>query len=178
MRHTLAALSCAFVLLSCATATREQSLVSRAADAMGGAQTLAAVKTVSASGTAKWWEPEQSDVPGGEPRFSAEAKFDAIGDVATRASRFDWQKNFAYPSPRTFTYSEVVAPQAGYVIGIDSNGRNAESMKSSLPAHSMSGYRLAATQRELRRASASGLISAMLANPEAVQPAADIVVQG
>jgi len=178
MKLALAALFGAFTLLSCATATREQSLVSRAADAMGGAEALAAVKTISVSGTAKWWEPEQSDVPGGEPRFSAEAKFDGIGDTATRASRFDWQKNFAYPSPRTFTYSEIVTPQAGYVIGVDSNGRNAESQKANPPAHSMSGYRLATTQRELRRGSSSGLIMAMLANPEAVQPAPDIVVQG
>jgi glyoxylase-like metal-dependent hydrolase (beta-lactamase superfamily II) len=178
MRHAAAALFGAFILLSCATPTREQGLVSRAADAMGGAQALAAVKTVSGSGTVKWWEPEQSDVPGGEPRFCAEAKFDAIADVAARASRIDWQKNFAYPAPRTFTYSEVVTPQAGYVIGVDSNGRNAESLKANPPAHSMSGYRLATTQRELLRGSAAGLISAMQANPAAVQPAADLTVQG
>jgi glyoxylase-like metal-dependent hydrolase (beta-lactamase superfamily II) len=178
MRHTLAALFGAFILLSCATPTREQGLVSRAADAMGGPQALAAIKTTSASGTVKWWDPEQSDAPGGEPRFAAEAKLDTIADAASRTSRYDWQKNFAYPAPRTFTYSEIVTPQAGYVIGVDSNGRNAESLKSNPPAHSMSGYRLATTQRELRRGSVTGLIRAMQANPEAVQPAADIVIQG
>jgi glyoxylase-like metal-dependent hydrolase (beta-lactamase superfamily II) len=178
MRHALAALFCAFILLSCATTTREQGLVSRAADAMGGAQALGAIKTVSSSGTIRYWEPEQSDAPGGEPRFSAEAKVDMAEDVAARASRVDYQKNFAYPSPRTFTYSEIVTPQAGYVIGVDSNGRNAENLKANPPAHSMSGYRLATTQRELRRASAGGLIAAMQANPQAVQPAPDIVVPG
>jgi len=64
------------------------------------------------------------------------------------------------------------------VIGVDSNGRNAESMKSNPPAHSMSGYRLTTTQREALRGSASGLISAMQANPDAVKPAADVTVQG
>jgi glyoxylase-like metal-dependent hydrolase (beta-lactamase superfamily II) len=178
MRHTLAALFGAFILLSCATPTREQGLVSRAAAAMGGAQALGSIKTVSSSGTSKWWDPEQSDAPGGEPRFAAEGKLDTVADIASRTSRFDYQKNFAYPAPRTFSYSEIVTPQAGYVIGVDSNGRNAESLKSNPPAHSMSGYRLATTQRERTRASVTGLISAMLANPEAVQPAADIVVQG
>src|SRR6185503_5404090 len=86
--------------------------------------------------------------------------------------------NFAYPTAHTFTYSEVVTPQAGYVIGVDSNGRNAESMKANPPAHSMSGYRLTTTQREALRGSASGLISAMQANPDAVKPAADVTVQG
>jgi glyoxylase-like metal-dependent hydrolase (beta-lactamase superfamily II) len=178
MRYALAALFGASVLLSCATPTKEQSLVSKAADAMGGTNALSSIKTITTSGTSKWWEPEQSDVPGGEPRFSAEGKIDAIADVASRTTRYDYQKNFAYPTPRTFTYSEVVTPQAGYVIGIDSNGRNAESLKANPPAHSMSGYRLATTQRERTRTAIAGLMSAMLANPDAVKPAADIAVQG
>ena len=174
MRYALAAFFGAFILGSCATPTKEQSLVSKAADAMGGATALSSVKTISVSGTSKWWEPEQSDAPGGEPRFSAEGKIDTMSDVASRTSRFDYQKNFAYPAPRTFTYSEIVTPQAGYVIGVDSNGRNAESLKANPPAHSMSGYRLAATQRERTRGSITGLVAAMLANPDAVKPAADI----
>jgi len=178
MRYALAALFGALFLLSCATPTREQSLVGKAADAMGGAKALGDIKTISTSGTSKWWEPEQSEVPGGEPRFSAEGKIDSISDVASRTTRYDYQKNFAYPTPRTFTYSEIVTPQAGYVIGIDTNGRNAESLKANPPAHSMSGYRLAATQRERARTAIAGMISAMLANPDAVKPAADITVQG
>jgi glyoxylase-like metal-dependent hydrolase (beta-lactamase superfamily II) len=178
MRTVLGALAGALIAVSCATPTREQSLVSRAADAMGGAQALAGIKTIAASGTSKWWEPEQSDAPGGEPRFAAEGKFDLMADSSGRATRIDWQKNFAYPAPRSFTYSEIVTPQAGYVIGVDSNGRNAESLKANPPAHSMSGYRLATTQRELLRTSASALMRAMLASPAAVQPAADVEVQG
>src|SRR5262245_12124041 len=178
MRYALVALSGAFVLLSCATATKEQGLVSKAADAMGGTKALSAINTVSSAGTVKYWEPEQSDVPGGEPRFAAEAKIQTTSDRASRTVRTDYEKNFAYPAPRTFTYSEVVKSDAGYVIGVDSNGRNAESMKANPPAHSMSGFRLATTQREQMRGSASGLIAGMLANPAAVQPAADIVVQG
>ncbi|HXJ51646.1 MAG TPA: hypothetical protein VNH16_09655, partial [Burkholderiales bacterium] len=174
MRYALAALFGALLLASCATPTKEQSLVSKAADAMGGARALGDIKTISTSGTSKWWEPEQSEVPGGEPRFSAEGKIDSISDLASRTTRYDYQKNFAYPTARTFTYSEVVTPQAGYVIGIDSNGRNAESLKANPPAHSMSGYRLATTQRERARTGIAGMISAMLANPDAVKPAADI----
>src|SRR6185369_11572208 len=174
MRYALAALFGAFILGSCATPTKEQSLVSKAADAMGGAKALGDMKTISTSATSKWWEPEQSEVPGGEARFSAEGKIDTISDIASRMTRYDYQKNFAYPTARTFTYSEVVTPQAGYVIGIDSNGRNAESQKANPPAHSMSGYRLATTQRERTRTGIAGLMSAMLANPDAVKPAADI----
>src|SRR3954464_12932047 len=172
-------LVCSLALVSCATGpTKEQQLVSKAVEALGGAQALADVRTITYKGNVKQWEPEQSEVPGGEMRFANEAQVDGTIDVQARASRVDWVKNFAYPAPRTFTYSEIVTPSAGYVIGVDSNGRNAESMKANPPAHSMSGYRLAATQRERTRGSITGLMSAMLANPDAVKPAADIMVQG
>src|SRR5262245_66423378 len=145
MRYALAALTGACFLLSCATATKEQSLVNKAADAMGGPKALSAINTVNSAGTVKYWEPERADVPGAEARVAAEAKVQTISDRASRSTRTDYEKNFADPAPRTFTYSEIVKPDAGYVIGVDSNGRNAESLKANPPAHSMSGYRLATT---------------------------------
>ena len=178
MRHAVVALFSAVLLASCATPTREQSLVNRAVDAMGGAERLAAVKTITFKGTSKYWEPEQSDAPGGDMRFANESSFSGIIDAATRATRIDWVRNFAYPAPRTFTFSEITTPEAGYVIGVDSNGRNAQNLKASPPAHSMSGMRLASSQRELRRGGAAGLVLAMQRNPDAVGPAADVVSQG
>jgi len=173
------ALTAVFGLLSCASGpSKEAQLVNKAVLALGGAQTLADIRTTTYKGILKQWEPEQSDVPGGEMRFANEAQIEGIVDVQARASRVDWVKNFAYPAPRTFTYSEIVTPSAGYVIGVDSNGRNAESMKANPPAHSMSGYRLATAHREGRRGAVSSLLLAMFFNPEQVQPAADIVVQG
>ena len=168
--HVLALLS-ALVVVSCAALTPEQTLVNRAVEAMGGPERLAGIKTIAFKGTGKYWEPEQSDVPGGEARFANETSFSGVIDAASRASRIDYVRNFAYPSPRTFTFSEIVTPDAGYVIGVDSNGRNAQSLKSNPPAHSMSGLRLAATQRELRRGGSAALVLAMQRNPERVRPA-------
>ncbi|MGH8692343.1 MAG: hypothetical protein ACREUS_15060, partial [Burkholderiales bacterium] len=174
MRNALVTLFSAFALLSCATVTREQSLVNRAVDAMGGAERLAGIKTITFKGAAKYWEPEQSDVPGGEARFANESSFSGIIDAASRSTRIDWVRNFAYPAPRTFTFSEITTPEAGYVIGVDSNGRNAQNLKASPPAHSMSGLRLATSQRELRRGGSAGLMLAMQRSPDRVRPAADI----
>ena len=151
MKHALLALCSAALVVSCATVNREQSLVNRAVDAMGGAERLASTKTIAFKGNAKYWEPEQSDAPGGEPRFANETGFEGIIDAASHSSRIDIVRNFAYPAPRTFTFSEIVTPEAGYVIGVDSNGRNAQNMKASPPAHSMSALRLATSQRETRR---------------------------
>lgn len=163
---------------ACATQTREETLVQRAIDGMGGAERLAAIRTVSAKGTLKQWEPEQSDVPGGEMRFGNEGTVEVVLDNARRAARYDYEKRFAYPAPRTFRYSEIVTPQAGYVLGVDSNGRNAQSQKMTPPAHSMSGLRLATTQREQLRASATGLVSAMSVDASRVRPALDIAAGG
>jgi glyoxylase-like metal-dependent hydrolase (beta-lactamase superfamily II) len=167
-----------FLLAACATeVTREQSLVNRAAEALGGPQ-REAVRTVNVKGTAKQWEPEQSEVPGGEMRFANEANWEFTQDVQKRVSRADWEKRLVYPAPRTYKYSEIVTPDAGYVLGVDSTGRNAQSMKMNPPAHAMSGLRLAATQRELRRGMIGPLVFAMRANPERVQPALDVQVDG
>jgi len=174
MKQALIALCSAVLLASCATPTREQSLVNRAVDAMGGAERIAGVKTITFKGTSKYWEPEQSDAPGGESRFANETSFEGFIDAASRSSRTDIVRNFAYPAPRTFTFSEVVTPEAGYVLGVDSNGRNAQNLKSTPPAHSMSGFRLATTQRESRRAGTGQLMLAMQRSPDKVQPAADI----
>src|SRR5262245_29414230 len=168
----------ALIAVSCGTMqSGNQDVVSRAVDAVGGAGTLAAVKTLSMRGTVRQWEPEQSAIPGGEMRFACESTFDAQIDAATGAARIDWVRNFAYPTPRTFTFTEIVTPTAGYVAGIDSNGRTKQSLESKPPAHAMSGPRLAATQRELRRMS-SLLPYELAKNRDRVAPTADVTVDG
>ena len=176
MKRSFAFLS-ASILLACATPqTKEQTLVNRAVDAMGGAERLAAINSVVAKGTQKQWEPEQSDMAGGEARFANETSWEIWQDRAQRASRTDIERRFVYPAPRTYKFSEIVMPDAGYVLGVDSTGRNAQSQKMNPPAHSMSGLRLAATQREGLRGTVSGLLLAMRTNPTQVRPALDMEV--
>src|SRR6185295_11430385 len=68
-------------------------------------------------------------------------------------------------------------PDAGWVIGIDSNGRNAQNLKATPPGHSMSGLRLATTQRELRRVSPL-LILEMRNNPDQLSASPEIAIAG
>jgi glyoxylase-like metal-dependent hydrolase (beta-lactamase superfamily II) len=179
MKRALVVAASLFLLSSCASQlTREQSLVNKAVDSMGGADRLAALQSASAKGTLKQWEPEQSDVPGGEMRFANESSFDVLQDRKSRASRTDIERRFAYPAPRTYKFTEIVTPDAGYVLGVDSTGRNAQSQKMTPPAHSMSGLRLTATQREGLRGSTTALLTQMQANPQNVRPALDIMARG
>src|SRR4051812_18727341 len=116
MNRTLTALAAAaaFGLAACASGpTREQDLVERAVSAMGGAERLGAIDGALARGTQKQWEPEQSDAPGGEMRFANESSFEVLQDRTRRAARTDIERRFAYPSPRTFKFTEIVMPDAG-----------------------------------------------------------------
>lgn len=178
MKRTLWLALFSFVLGSCAAIEpRERELVARALEALGGAEALAKVKTITIKGTLKQWEPEQSFAPGGEPRFANDSEFTLTGDFAARRVRVDWVRKYAYPAPRTYTFSEIVTPDAGYVIGIDSTRPPQQALKLKPPAHSMSGLRLAATQRELQRASPSLLLE-MRNNPERVRALPDVVIAG
>jgi glyoxylase-like metal-dependent hydrolase (beta-lactamase superfamily II) len=156
---------------------RDLEVLGRALTAVGGADAIRALRSASIKGTAKHWEPEQSQAPGGEARFAAEASFDLTLDFVNQRARTDWVKKYAYPAPRSFTYTEVVTPEAGYVVGVDSNGRNAQSRGSNPPAHTMSGLRLATAQRELRRSSPALLLE-MRNNPSRVQRVANVVAGG
>ena len=168
----------AMLVAGCATMQGGGSdLVNRAVTAAGGAEALAGVKTLYVQGTSKFWEPEQSAVAGGEMRFANEANFEMVADLAAGISATDWSKRFQYPAPRQFTFTEVVTPELGYVSGIDSNGRTKQSVDSKPPAHNMSGLRLAATQRELRRTSPLLLLE-MYKNPGKVTSVADVTVGG
>ena len=178
MKRALFLLGILLFAVSCATVhTRGRALVTRAVQAVGGADKLAAMKTLSVKATVKQWEPEQSVAPGGEMRFANEATLDAVSDVGSRATRIDIVRKFEYPAPRTFTFTEIVTPEAGYVAGIDSNGRNKQSLESNPPAHAMSGLRLAAIQRERRRVSPL-LIGEMYKNPDRVSGIGDVTVGG
>src|SRR4029434_6722265 len=154
-----------------------QDQINSALAAMGGADALAQVKTLVVKGTVQYWEPEQSMVAGGEMRHTADATFEMTGDFTAHAGRADLVTIFLYPSPRTFQFSEIMTPEAGYVIGIDSNGRNKQNRESNPPGHAMSGLRFTATQRELWRAAPSLLLE-MRKHPEKVSASPAITIGG
>ena len=175
MKRIVLLLSALFVG-SCATMPSPQDRVSRALDAMGGADALGRVKAITVRGAVKQWEPEQSHVPGGEMRFAGTFEFTLTGDFTRHAMRVDWVKKYDY-IPRTFTFSEIVMPDAGWVIGVDGSSRNKQNLETNPPANSMSGLRLAATQRELRRASPSLLLE-MQRNADKVAARPDVTIGG
>jgi glyoxylase-like metal-dependent hydrolase (beta-lactamase superfamily II) len=165
-------------LASCAiTPQRERAIVDRALDAMGGAVALGNVKSIYMHASMRQWEPEQSYTAGGEMKFAADSTFEVLMDLSADTARVDWARNLVYPTTRSFKFSEIVTPGAGYVLGIDSNTRNKQNLESNPPGHAMSSLRLAATQRELKRASPLLLLE-MRDNPGRVSASPDIGISG
>jgi glyoxylase-like metal-dependent hydrolase (beta-lactamase superfamily II) len=179
MRRVLSLVVAASLVVAGAAATAygQHDVVNRAVEALGGANTLTAVRTFAVKGTVRQWEPEQSIVPGGEMRAANESTFEAVTDLVGRAARIDWVRNYVYPATRTYTFTEIVTPDAGYVAGIDSTARNKQNLESNPPAHAMSGLRLAATLRELRRSSPL-LLAEMRQNPARVSSAGTVTING
>ena len=139
--------------------------VTRAVNAMGGADALRRLERVTLKGQAQHWEPDQSYVAGGEARFAGTSTLTVTRDFSGGAARVDWERNLVYPGSRVYRYSEVIAGGIGYVQGVDATARPARALKTNPPGHSMSGQRLAAAQRELQRTSPRFLLN-MLASPQ------------
>ena len=153
------------------------ALVDRALDASGGAQTMAALQTVTVKGHVRHWEPEQSYAAGGEMRLAGDSTFVIARDLGMDVARVEWVRKLVYPSQREYRFTEVVTPSAGYVQGVDSTSRTKQSLDSNPPHHAMSGFRLTAAQRELLRTSPR-LLWLMKSQPNRLARVADVAVDG
>ena len=154
-------------------ATSPQDLVGAAYAAMGGDK----LKTLSLRA-----QLEQFD-PGESYSVSDPAKPDT--GVSDLAQSRDFQRGFVRnewvrPKPddgTKRTYTEIITPTAGYVIGNDAtNGRLPKrTVKGTQPEHTMSGRRLTATLRELER---PFIVMEMKRHPDRLTATGDQTVAG
>jgi glyoxylase-like metal-dependent hydrolase (beta-lactamase superfamily II) len=130
-------------------ATSPQDRVNAAYAAMGGDK----LKTLSLTASLLQYDPGESY------SLSDPAKPDTgvsdlkqSRDFQRGLTRDEWVRPKADDGTKR-TYTEIVTPTAGYVIGNDAtNGRLPKrTVKGTQPEHTMSGRRLAATLRELER---------------------------
>src|SRR5258705_5857232 len=124
-------------------------LVNEAVKAQGGADALRALKSLSIKGETKNYEPGQSKVAGGEPKFVEDTKFTTTWDLAKGMARIEWDRDHKYPDPvAQIKFTETVLPTLGFVT----------TPQGSQP---MSAIRVAAHLRELNRASPTLLLKAV-----------------
>lgn len=149
-------LSLAFVLLFGATVqyAAAQSVtpsqrVKDAVAAIGGADALRGLKTLSIKASAKHWEPEQSMVSGGPPRPLGISTLTIAWDLGQGISRTDHEHRMDYPFPGNEKYSDIVAPTWGAIINDKGEDR------------AMAPNRLAFELREQERSSPALLLKAL-----------------
>ena len=121
MKRTLVLVTTLF-LLSCASQqlTREQTLVNKALDAMGGAdKTDRAAERLREGHAASNGSPSSPRCPAA--RCASPTSRASTSCRTARAARRAPTSSGAspIPTPRTFKFSEIVTPDAGYVLGID-----------------------------------------------------------
>jgi len=131
-----------------ALAQKANPLVTQAVNAQGGADALRGLKGLSLKGTAQFFGPEQSAVPGGPARDYGTANVTVNWDLANGRAATTLDRDQKYPAPEKLKYTESVTPTVGWVT--DEKG----------PA-AMSGIRLATHLRELMRASPTLLLTAV-----------------
>ena len=123
-------------------------LVKQAIAAEGGVDALRALKAVAIKAEGRHWEPGQSYSPGGEPRYLGASKIAVTWDLTQGAARTEWDRDMKYPAVERLKYTEVVAPN----VGAATNDKGTQPM---------SGIRVAASLRELGRASPVLLLRAL-----------------
>jgi glyoxylase-like metal-dependent hydrolase (beta-lactamase superfamily II) len=131
-----------------AHAESARTLINRAIAAQGGLEALRTLRALSMRADAMYWDPGQSKVAGGEPRFLGNTSLAITWDLANGMARTEWDRDMQYPAVEKIKYSEVITPSLGYITD----------EKASRPA---SGIRVAAALRELERASPTLLLKAL-----------------
>jgi hypothetical protein len=134
-------------------------LIKQAVQAEGGVDALRNLKRVAIEADVKYWEPEQSYLPGGDPRLVGTSKLSINWDIENGRARSEWDRSFVYPFVEQVKFVEVLTPKSGFVV-------------SSRGEKPMSSIRVSSEQRELVRTSPAFLLKA-LASPEHLAAIAD-----
>lgn len=79
----------------------------------------ASVQSLRVEGTARYWEPQQSVVAGGEPRSIGEATFTLVQNLRDGWSQIDWKRKTDYPFRRVYEFHEVITERGGVLVGSD-----------------------------------------------------------
>jgi glyoxylase-like metal-dependent hydrolase (beta-lactamase superfamily II) len=154
-------------------ATSPQDRVDAAYTAMGGDK----LKTIGLKASLQQFDPGES-YSVSDPAKPDTGVSDLVEsrDLQRGLTRNEWVRPKADDGGKR-TYTEIVTPAAGYVIGNDAtNGRLPKrTVKGNQPEHTMSGRRLTATLRELER---PFIVMEMKRHPDRVTATGDQSVAG
>src|SRR5438270_6309985 len=150
-----------------------QDLVNAAYSAMGGDK----LKSITVRASLQQFDPGESySVADPNKPDTGVSDFVQSRDLQRGLTRDEWVRPKADDGGKR-TYTEIVTPTAGYVIGNDAtNGRLPKrTVKGNQPEHTMSGRRLTATIREVER---PFIVLEMKRHPDRVAATGDQTIAG
>jgi len=156
-----------------AAATAPGKEIDAAYAAMGGDK----LKTITLKAQLQQYDPGESySVSDPAKPDTGVSELTQSRDLQRGLTRTEWVRPKADDATRR-TFTEIVTPTAGYVIGNDAtNGRLPKrTVKGPQPEHTMSGRRLTATLRELER---PFIVIEMKRHPDRVSALADQTIDG
>jgi glyoxylase-like metal-dependent hydrolase (beta-lactamase superfamily II) len=178
MLRALHAIGVALLALPAVAMAQGQPLVqvNKSIDAIGR-NGLEQLRTIAVKGRGQFWEPDESYVAGGPAVHVADVTYEIRRDLSQDTANISWVRDYLeLPWPRMNKYIEIVSEGLGFAIGNDGGPRTA-SLQAQGPERVMSGNRLAATTRELKRTSPVLLLE-MANRPEAIGAHPDVFIDG
>lgn len=122
--------------------------------ALGGREALLALKSQRIVSHGENFEPEQTFHPGDEPRKVSTFSCTLYRDLSTGRLRYEWQRNTFSPFAVNWRFTEIINGDQGAIIGTDGARSPAQ--------RPISAARIAARRKELSRAPASVLLTALV----------------
>lgn len=95
------------------------ALVSNAAEAMGGLETIQDVKTQFVMAEGKRFEPGQKFEPIEQPLPVSNFSYDLTHNLSSDQLRMNWHRDVIYPYPNKLDYTFVIANNSGFTYGKD-----------------------------------------------------------
>ena len=150
--------------------SRNDDLLSKAVEAMGGLDKVEGVKTQLIKAEGSRFEPGQKFEPTEQPLPVSNFSYDLAQSLGSDELRMKWHRDVVYPYPNKLDYSLVIANNSGLTYGKDGlfsqeNGK-------------MSQSAINAILKDQLLSSPIHLLQTAIQNPESVQVQADQMFQG
>jgi glyoxylase-like metal-dependent hydrolase (beta-lactamase superfamily II) len=169
MRLTRLFLAFAVLAITACSNNGGPNLLEKTAQAMGGSAALQAIQSQRIVAAGTWFEPEQTFLPGDEPRQVSTFQYTRTDDLAADRLRYEWSRDITYPFVTTQAYTEVVDGDQGMVTGTDGSGPTPAAMPS---------VRVATVRKLDRLTSPLSLLRSALADPTGVEVRPDELFEG
>lgn len=101
------------------TAANPNTIVQKAAEALGGTKAIQGVTSISVIADGERYEPGQKFSPDEYPKYVSSYHYNLTQDLVSDKMRTEWQRLAVYPYPQVLKYTVVINNNSGFTYGKD-----------------------------------------------------------